>query len=327
LEARVRRQEIDAFLWLSPTVVAGGPVTLWARNPAGEAAEQIRAAVTEAVQRHRLTAAGIDPAEVARLLAPVRFETLQVTRQGTRTVGPALALAFLLTFVLYFLTLTYGMQAMQSAQEERTNRIAEILATSVRPSRLLLGKVLGVAGAALVQIGAWLAMGWVAFRLIDAWRGSLLPVPPGFLAELRAALLQPMALGFVAFALVGFLLYSTLFAALGATTDTPEEAQRFFWVLFLPLVIPMVLQGALLQDPAGPLAQVLTWVPLTAPLLVPFRLALDAIPTGQAAASFAWTALAVAGLAWVAGKIYRIGILSTGQSLTWRNLRQWLRAA
>lgn len=326
LEQRVRREEIDGFLWLSPTVVQGGPAVLWTRNPAGEMAERVRNAVTEAVREHRLRAAGVDPAAMARLLAPVPFDAVQVTSRGTRAAGPALALAFVLTFLLYFLTFTYGIQAMQSAQEERTNRIAEILATSVPPSRLLLGKVLGVAGAALVQVSAWVLLVVGALAVIGTAREAL-PLPPGFLASLRSAVLQPAALWFLAFALLGFLLYSTLFAAVGATTDTPEEAQRFVWVLFLPLFLPMILQAALLRDPTGPVAQVLTWLPLTTPLVVPMRLALDAIAPLEVGLAFVTTALAVGLLGWLAGKVYRIGILSTGQSLTWRNLVRWLRAA
>jgi ABC-2 type transport system permease protein len=256
----------------------------------------------------------------------VELHTLRVTDEGeaAESAESSFFLGYILGMMVYVLVLLYGINVMRSVLEEKTNRIVEVIVSSMKATHLMAGKILGVGAVALLQVSIWVLMGALAAtRSGDLSRR--LGLPADTLANLNV---DPwMLASAVAFFLLGFLLYAALFAAVGAAVNSEQEAQQFQTVALLPLIAPLVFIRQVISDPLGTTATVLGMIPFTAPVTMPMRMAASVVPGWQIAASLVLTLLAVVVMAWVAGKIYRIGILSTGKKPSLRELGHWLRAA
>jgi ABC-2 type transport system permease protein len=220
--------------------------------------------------------------------------------------------------------LLYGMNVLRSVLEEKQNKIAEVIVSSMKASHLMLGKILGVGAVALLQVGIWgVLMGLAAAR--SDTLGTRIGLPPGALDVVHVPPATVAAM--FGFFVLGFFLYAALYAALGAAVNSEQEAQQLQLPVMMPLIVPMVLVMQIVSDPLGPVATTLGLIPFTAPVAMAMRLAAAPVPPVQIAASLALLAATVLAVAWVAGKIYRVGILSTGKKPTLRELGQWLRMA
>ncbi len=329
LNAAVLDERIDGYLWLPPGILQGEELLYRARNVTNfRLQDRIEGLVSESVQLQRLDQAGLRSGEVASLLQPVPVRAARITAEGEEggSAAGTLLLSLVAGFLLYFLILLYGAQVMQSVQEEKTNRIAEVLVSSIRASDLMLGKVLGVGAVALLQVAIWAAFAGLLFAQRERVASAF-----GVPAELPSLGALGVAPGVVTaislFALAGFFLYAALFAAAGAAAESSEDAQRFTFPLITPLLIPILAQQAIVSNPQGTLAVVLGWIPLTSPIVMPMRLGSGVISTVEIVGSLLVLAASVALLGWLAGKIYRIGILSTGKRPSMRELGRWLRTA
>jgi ABC-2 type transport system permease protein len=231
-------------------------------------------------------------------------------------------LAYILSFVIYFMVLFYGVSVMRSVLEEKTSRIAEVLVSSLRSTELMAGKIIGVASAALLQVFIWAALIGLLITQSDAI-AERIGIDP---ESLTAVSLDPGTIALLlAYFLVGFLLFAALFAALGASVTTEQEAQSFQMVLVIPLVVPLGFLVPLTSEPLGRAATFLGLFPLTSPIAMPMRLSAAAIPPTQIALSLVFLASALLLTGWLAGRIYRIGILATGKRPSCRELIHWLR--
>lgn len=330
LNAAVTAERIDGYLWIPADVVQGSQVAYRARSVTDfDVQSRLRNAVSQAVQAVRLNDAGLQVTEVSALLQPVRVEATRITRDGDE--GGGAATTFLLSVIagmlLYFLILLYGSQVMQSVQEEKTNRIAEVLVSSIRAPHLMMGKVLGVGSVALLQVAIWIGFAALLFTQRGRIAGAF-GAGPDVLGSFDLGIVDPLvAVAILGFALLGFFLYAALFAAAGAAAASTEDAQRFTFPLITPLLLPMIMQQAIIRDPQGTIATVMGWVPLTSPIVMPMRMGSGAIRTPEILGALAVLALGVVLLGWLAGKIYRVGILSTGKRPTLRELGRWLRTA
>jgi ABC-2 type transport system permease protein len=322
-------ERLDGILLLPPDLIEGGTVEYRARSVTDTGLQRrISQTVTAAVQRRRLATAGIDPGILASVMEPVPVESARLTSEGATGESAAAGMLFsiMVGFSLYMLILLYGVQVLQSVQEEKTNRIAEILVSSMKASHLMLGKVLGVGLAALLQIAIWLVVAATLSGPIGSMLGRA-SMPPGIFSGLVSRL-DPMLVAIVlAYLLLGFFLYASLFAAAGAAAASSEDAQRFTFPLIMPLIVPMMMMGAIVEAPQDTLAVVLGWIPLTMPLAMPMRIGAGGTTTLEVAASLVVLALSVVLLGVLAGKIYRIGILSTGKRPTMGELARWVRMA
>jgi ABC-2 type transport system permease protein len=190
----------------------------------------------------------------------------------------------------------------------------------MKASHLMLGKILGVGAVAMLQVAIWVTLGFAASRM-----GTRIGIPAGAFANLGLG--TGLVVSLVAFFVLGFFLYAALFAALGAAVNSEQEAQQWQTVVFLPLIVPMVFIAQIISDPLGTTATVLGLIPFTAPVTMPMRLTATSVPGWQVAASLGGVVVTVFAVAWLAGKIYRVGILSTGKKPSLRELGRWLRAA
>jgi ABC-2 type transport system permease protein len=327
LNARVQAEQIDGYVVLPADLLANNHVVFRARNVANRRVlRDVARAASQAAQGERLRSAGLRGAEVAQLIQPIVVDEAQVTATGEagRNAETTFWFAYLVAFLIYFMTAIYGTSVMRSVLEEKASRISEVLVSSVPARDLMLGKILGVSSAALLQVAIWGALILVLVTQ-SATIAQLVGVPAESLAALRIA--PASAALFGVYFVLGFFLYAALFAALGATMTTEQEAQSMQMLVMVPLFVPLLMLGAITNEPLGTVATTVGLIPFTAPIAMPMRIATAPIPWTQTALSIGILLASLVLLAWLAGKIYRIGILATGRKATLAEIGRWLREA
>ena len=320
---------LDGVLRVPAEVLDLGSASYLARGAAATPLDvRLSLALSAAVTQARLRRAGVSPALAARLFAPTRIVTTPVADAAAPTPAEEGGFLFALMtgFVLYFLILLYGVQVLHSVQEEKNNRIAEVLVSSMKASHLMLGKVFGVGLAALLQLSVWALIALLLATKRERLTEILGP-PPDLLEALRPPADPFVGVTMLAFAVLGFFLYASLFAAAGAAAASSEDAQRFTLPLIAPLLLPVFVSEAIVGTPNGSLATILGWFPLTSPVVMPMRMGAGALDAAEIAGAFVVLMIAVYALGALAGKIYRVGILSTGKRPSMRELARWVRAA
>jgi ABC-2 type transport system permease protein len=327
LARRVEAGEIDGFVHVPPDIVERSLIAYRARDVANlQVVADLQRAATEAVLAERLGAAGLSPDAAADLVRRVDVHATRLA-SGGREGADALStffLAYAVAMLIYFLIVLYGQNVMRSVLEEKTSRIAEVIVSTVKASHLMLGKVAGVSAVALTQVAIWSLL-VVAIATQTELLAGRAGVPEGIMASLHVPLGTAVAL--FTFFLLGFLLYAALYAAVGAAVSTEQEAQQLVLPVLLPLVVPLLFLVPLTSDPQGTAATVLGLIPLTSPIATPMRMAATEIPAAHVWLSLGLLAAAVALAIWLAGRIYRVGILSTGKRPSLRELARWMRAA
>ena len=246
---------------------------------------------------------------------------------GTTEDEPEFVGVFSGALLLYMVVLMYAAAVMRAALEEKTGRVVEILISSVRPWELMLGKIIGVGSVGLTQLAVWILCGVLGMTLglpaLVAARPDL--VDPEVVAQaLPGAGLMVL---FVALFLGGYFLYAALYSAVGAMCSSEEEAQQAqFPVLFL-LVAPILVLMPVMEAPNALWATIMSMVPFFSPVLLYARAGSGSIPAWQIGTSLALLYLGVWVVAWVAGRIYRVGILMQGKRPTLPELWRWVREA
>jgi ABC-2 type transport system permease protein len=290
------------------------------------AIDRLRTTVRNVVMAARLETVGVDP-EVARnlTLLQLRLESERITERGRGGSGRVNAIfSFGLAFLLYMSILLYGQAIMRGVMEEKQSRVAEVIVSSVRPDALLAGKILGVGGVAFTQITVWVLAGWLmaTFRApIFAAMG--LPAAPMRLPELSLTFAVLLLLLFA----LGFVFYSALFAAVGSMVNTDQEAQQAATPLMMLVIFAALFIQPVLFNPSGRLAQWVSLLPFSAPILMPVRLATVQVPWLEIIACLLILAMSCALAVWLAARIYRVGLLMYGKKPTLRELARWIRYA
>jgi len=325
LDRRLLDEEIDAWIWLDREGLAGGRAEYHARSVSNTLTqEQIEEAISIEVQKLRLTEAGFDPDVVEPLLEPVSLTTLKVSEEGSRAeAGEAgFFLAYGLFFMLYVVLLLWGQQVLQGVLEEKSSRVVEVIVSSVRPFELMLGKLGGIGGAALTQFSIWLA---AAVALTAPGLVSALGALPEDVGLPRITPVQALAI--VVFFLLGFFVYASMFAAVGASFNNAQEAQQ---LSFLPtgfIILPVFFLFPVINDSNGTLAIVTSLIPPLTPILMPLRIAVEMPPLWQVGLGVVLTALFVVFMVGLCGRIYRVGILMYGKKPTLKEIWRWVHHA
>lgn len=327
LNLRVEAKEIDGYVVLPADVLESGTIVFRARNVGSFAVmRELRSAGTQAVQSERLKTAGISPSAVAALIAPVRVDEARITSRGEERGGAlsTFLAAYVVAFLIYLMTTLYGVAVMRSVLEEKTNRIAEVLMSTIRASHLIAGKIIGVGSAAVAQVLIWIVI--MAILVTQSERlGDRFALPDSVLQALRVEPLTGVLL--FLFFLLGFFLYASIFATVGAAVTSEQEAQSVQFIALLPLISPLLFLESILNAPLGPTATTLGILPFTAPIAMPMRMASTPVPAIEIVVSLVLLVCGIAVVAWVAGKVYRVGILSTGKRPSLAELAQWVRSA
>ena len=329
LDQRLEDDEIAAYMILDDVTVSQGAFVYRSKDGPGRLFRALsERIVAEAALSARL--AGVeDPAGLRQLLGggELEFEALREEDEANDIdEGVSIITGFAGAMLLYMSMLIYGSYVFRSVMDEKTNRVVEVVISSIRPWQLMLGKILGVGAMGLTQLGIW-----VAFVAALALAGLPL-VASRFSMENIDQLLSVLPgvgiLGlFLLYFLLGYFLYSALFAAVGAMCSREEEAQQAQVPLFLLLGVPLMLQLSTINSRAF---DWLNWVglfPFFSPILIFPRAAAGTVPGWMTALSLVLMAVAIVCTAWVAGRIYRTGILMQGKRPTFRELVRWVRAA
>jgi ABC-2 type transport system permease protein len=326
LSGRVQNKDIDGYIVLPADVLTGGAIQFRARKAGSFAViRDLRTAATRAVQGERLRKSGIDASAVAALVAPVPIDEARITVRGEERGGAlsTFMTAYVVAFLIYVMTTLYGVAVMRSVLEEKTNRIAEVLMSTIRATHLIAGKIIGVGSAAVAQVLIWAAIMTIVVTQSERL-GNRFSLPPLMMQALQIDPSTGVLL--FLFFLLGFFLYASVFATVGASVTSEQEAQSVQFVALLPLIVPLMFLQSILNAPLGPAATTLGIVPFTAPIAMPMRMASTPVPPMEIALALVLLVVAIAVVAWVAGKIYRVGMLSTGKRPTIGELARWIRA-
>ncbi len=312
-------------------------IQYWSENLADIALPQlIENTVNAELRRRGYTARGLDPATVQsieRTHAPMTSFNPKKA-EGEETVGLAdrirqwLPSAFV--YLLWIAIFAIAQILLTSVIEERSNRIIEVLLSSVTPGELMVGKLLGIASIGLTMLTVWIGslvviVVWKASGISPAQAaaaGGMAQLPGDVATLLRTTWLLP---AFAMYFLLGFLFYSGLILALGSTCNTLKEAQSFMGVIVLFLMVPLMLMTYIPRDPNGPLATALSWFPPYTPFVMMNRVTADP-PMRDVVGTLVLMVVSTAGVLWGAGKIFRMGILRTGQPPRLLELIRWLRS-
>jgi ABC-2 type transport system permease protein len=333
LNERIVAGELDGFLYLPPDIAEGGLARYEGENATNSTVtSDVRSAVQQAVQESRLESQGFDASRVSQALLPVRLETAKTGDEGaTGSAQAAAVLGFLMGFAIYMVVLLYGAAVMNGVLEEKRDRIVELIVSSVRAQTLMLGKVVGIGGAGVLQMSIW-----VAFAAVLLMNGAAIASTIGASEETVQMLSQsqllpsvPASVGvlFILFFAGGFFLYSTIYAILGAIATTNQEAQQLVFPIIIPLILGFFIVPAAIENPDGTLAIVGSLIPFTSPMVMPVRAVISGVPFLELLLSLALLIGTGLAIVWIGGKIYRIGIFATGKRPSLKEVWRWVRTA
>jgi ABC-2 type transport system permease protein len=329
LAIQVGAKRLDGFLIVTNETVDSGRAEYRADNVSSFVANSaLERSVSELVNAARLEREGVDPNLVARARIQITLKTEKLS--GGKTTGESaeqsFTLAYFMAFILYFAILVYGINVMSSVLEEKTSRVVEVLVSSLRPFQLLLGKVLGVGAVSLFQFVIW----GVSGRFLVAQRSRLIgEAAAGDAGQVWQIphISGQTALVFIAYFIGGFLLYSAMFAAVGAMSSNEQEARQTQQPVMYVLMISYFSMFAMINDPGSTLSVTLSLIPFSAPIAMPVRWAAGNLPVSEVALSLGILFVSIVGVTWVASRIYRVGILMTGKRPSVKELVRWVRTA
>ena len=320
LRDKVSSEAIDGYLWLSDDAIASGKVTWTSRNMAGFGERShLSAILNRILQYQRLSANGLTTDKAEQLLKPVKVEAVRLEhgKESKGGGGGKFLEVVVMVMLLYMAVLLYGISVMRSVLEEKTSRILEVLLSSATSTQLMTGKLLGVGAVGLTQILVWVVIAGVFALPAMAMQPSFseLQIPIGVL------------LAFAIFFLLGYLLYSTMYATIGAITTTEQEGQQLQFFIVIPLVLSVFMLAPVVRSPDAPLVVWLSMVPFFAPVLMYARIVVQTPPLWQIALSLSLLVATIAGLLVLCARIYRIGILIYGKRPNLPEILKWLKYA
>jgi ABC-2 type transport system permease protein len=327
LDARLADGELGAYLILDENTMSRGDVVLRAREaPSPIRALSLQQAVAQTAVEARL---GGDGSDVQALLrgGDLEVQLSQGSGAGVGMENPRFVAAYVGAFILYMTLLFYAVAVMRSVLEEKTSRIVEIVISSMQPFQLMLGKILGVGAVGLTQFAIWIA--FVALVAVTGLPGLIMNQPDLLSMDSIREFIPGLGLPavFLVFFLGGYFIYSGLFAAVGAMCNSDEEAQQAQFPVIMLLVVPVIFVTGVIQNPTDPVSVALSFVPFFTPILMFARVAVGGAATWEVLVSVLLMAGTVLAVAWVAGRIYRVGILMAGKRPTLPELWRWVREA
>ncbi len=321
------------------------------KQPGMTIVNYIEQAIESSIEDKKLISYGIEKSVLENLNVKVDIHTIRITDKGEETgsTGASSGIGLVAGILIYMFIFLYGVQVMRGVIEEKSNRIVEIIISSVKPFQLMMGKIIGIALVGLTQFALWVILfsalsGLVTSQMseitaatqmeqLDSLPSETVSIDNSFKENGIAAVMNALETidftliiaCFVFYFLAGYLLYSALFAAIGAAVDNESETQQFMLPVTIPLIFSLVLStSAIINNPEGPLAFWLSLIPLTSPVVMMVRLPFG-VPAWQIFTSMAILILGFLGTVWIAGRIYRTGILMYGKKVNFKELMKWVR--
>ncbi len=315
------------------------------KNPSIEVIQDLEWAMKSVVEDIKLERSSIDQATLDSLRADIDIDMINMTDSGEKagSAGVATIIGYISALMIYFFIFVYGIQILRGVIEEKSSRIVEVIVSSVKPFHLMMGKILGVGAVGLTQYIIWLVLSIMITAGISSYfnidRTDSLPTQTEqsgvieeeqsneFVAEMLNSLesidFSLLAVAFLLYFLGAYLLYGSLFAAIGSAVDNDSDAQQFQLPVTIPLIFSLIVLTAILREPDGSLAFWLSMIPLFSPVIMMMRIPFG-VPYWEIGLSLT---LLIAGFiftTWLASRIYRIGILMHGAKVNYRILGKWL---
>jgi ABC-2 type transport system permease protein len=319
LDQKLDDSELEGYVWLDDAAIASRRVVFTTRRMGDFILRgRLGDALSYALAAHRMVKQGGNPADIAAILEPVELTAVRAgNTAATYNALRGAVVVFILMFVMLFSLLSYGVMVMRSVMEEKSSRITEVLMCAASAQELMAGKILGTGSVGLTQIGVWLSIaGFGASRSLYLRTAmSALDVGPSLVVY------------FVIFYTLGYLLYSAIFAGVGAIFNSIDEAQQWNFVVVLPLIAAsaMILPVATSSDSAISVAA--SMFPFCSPILMFERIAVHNPPLWQVVLSLLLLIGTIGAAMFISARIYRTGILMYGKRPTVRELSRWLRQA
>lgn len=322
-------------------------------NPSIEKIGDLESLLGDRIRDLKLQEYKIDKEILKNLKTNVSLKQINLSKTGEEKSGNAgilYGLGFVLGILIYIFVLVYGIQIMQGVIDEKTSKVVEVIVSSVKPFQLMLGKILGIAAVGVLQFLIWIVLITFLSSGVLAYFGLKMPQKQAMeqvtkkmqqnedvkqamdqqnvklnemLGHFSEIPFTKIAFVFVFFFVGGYLLYGALFAAVGSAVESMQESQQFQFPITMPLLIGYLgLFMFILRDPHGTVSFWLSIIPFTSPVAMVGRIAFD-VPNWQLALSMI---LLVAGFiltTWIAGRIYRVGILMTGTKVNWKVMAKW----
>lgn len=343
---KYKKQGYSSFLYI-PEVDYNNPsgIVLHSQSAASISTKsKVERRVNQAIEAKRMQIAQIDPEKYKAINADVSVSNTIDSESGEKksVAGVAYAVSFIGGILIYMILLIYGTMVMRGVMEEKTNRIAEVIVSSVKPFQLMLGKIIGIGGVGLTQFAIWIILMGLLQFLIPVIFPSMfqqmteqslnMPAAPQGGAQnmvlmvsegLRSLNIGLLLFCFVFYFIGGYLLYASLFAAVGSVvSEDQQEAQSLMFPIMMPIILGFVIMAKAAADPDSSLAVFGSLFPLTSPIVMMARITYG-VPWWQLALSMTLLILCFLLFTWLTAKIYRTGILMYGKKITWKEMSKW----
>lgn len=370
-KSMVRNATVDALLVIpSDTtsryeVIEKSMTIYYSENVPMSVQGEISSQVEKVIQDARIKDLGIDPASLDKTRTNVSISMIDISdssqekEESDLVQTVKIVLAFALCFLLYMFMVFSGNMVMTSTLEEKTNRIVEVIVSSVRPFDLMVGKIISSGLVAMTQVLIWAVMltglsmagiaGVATMTAGDKMTEQALAVAaenpetaqmaqvmatsqnPDAMSEMMETITELSQIDFLTigivslvFFLLGYLLYASLYAAVGAAVDSPNDAGQFVLPLTIPIIIALYCGMTIIDNPHGPVAFWLSMIPFTSPIVMMVRVPFG-VPAWEIVLSAVLLLVTFLVFTWIAAKIYRIGLLMYGTKPTYKDLWKWIR--
>jgi ABC-2 type transport system permease protein len=300
--------------------------------------------VDSTLRLDKLKALGFDPKKIndANVNSDLKLSKFsgEETVKGINEIK--LIIGGVFGYLIMMFIVIYGNFVMRSVIEEKTNRIIEIIISSVKPFQLMMGKIIGNSLAGILQFAIWAIVGGTLFFVASYFFGLQVGASssvvsganassgftqniPLYMNEIRSLPIATLLICFVIYFIGGYFLYSSFYAAIGAAVDSETDSQQFLLPIILPLILGVYIGFfTVLNDPHGTIATVFSMIPLTSPIVMLMRIPFG-VPAWQLILSIVILFATFIFVVWFAAKIYRVGVLMYGKKPTWKELYKWLK--
>jgi len=321
------------------------------KQPGLNVTSYIKTVMKQIVENKKLLASGIDPEVIKSSKVEINLVNIKVDEGGIEKKSNTeveVGLSIFAGIMIYFFIFMFGAQVLKGVIEEKSNRIVEVIISSVKPFQLMMGKIIGIAMVGLTQFMLWIILtliivgvAQVALMSGDASAMQMMGNQQEMLSQVnQGAQMNPVAMindilgsinlsvmifGFIFYFLGGYLMYSSLFAAIGGAVDNDADTQQFMFPVSIPLIFAVAMSGVIVNQPDSPLAFWMSMIPLTSPITMMMRIPFG-VPIWELLLSMGLLTAGFVLSTWMAGKIYRTGILMYGKKITYKTIWQWLVA-
>jgi len=348
VEAKKEIQGNDSYgLLYIPNINLDNPegITFFSeKNPSIEVIQDLERAMRNVVEEIKLERSSIDQATLDSLKTDISIDMINMTDSGEKagSAGVATIVGYISALMIYFFIFVYGIQILRGVIEEKSSRIVEVIVSSVKPFHLMMGKILGVGAVGLTQYLIWLVLSILLTtgissylnisdkednvtqtELTEAVESQDNEFVTDMLNSLESIDFTLLAFAFIVYFIGAYLLYGSLFAAIGSAVDNDADAQQFQLPVTIPLIFSLIVLTAILREPDGSLAFWLSMIPLSSPVIMMMRIPFG-VPYWEIALSLFFLISGFIFTTWVASRIYRIGILMHGAKVNYRILGKWL---